>query len=507
MSTDLFANYDRGGFYCELFGGSDKLPQHARKLITRLGRMKLSTLRRRARASEAELFNLGITFTVYSDKDRIDRIMPFDVVPRLLSKKEWEQIESGCVQRVTALNLLIHDIYHDQKILKDGVLPRELVLGNANFRKEMMGFDPPCGTYAHISGVDLVRGGDGVFRVLEDNVRTPSGVSYVVENRHLMRRAFPDLMDGISVRHVSDYGSRLRDALGEVSPARDGEPNIVLMSPGVFNSAYFEHVFLAREMGATLVEGRDLVVEKDRVFMRTTGGLSRVDVIYRRIDDDFLDPECFNPKSMLGVPGLMRAYLAGNVNIANAVGTGVADDKAVYAYMPQVIRYYLDQDAILPNVETHVPRPRDARVHAREPRVAGGQAGGRVGRLWRGRGPAGQPHGASGAARPAQGQAREFHQPAAHRVVGVPDAVSVGRRAAPCRSAPVHPDRARQLGAARRSDAGGVAQGVFRRELVARRRNQGYLGHWIACFHVSPKTATGSRATWSERRISRASWT
>ncbi len=353
MQPQLFDTYNQEHFYCELFGAGDKQPAHTRKLVNRLAKMKGSTLRRRARAIEAELYNLGITFTVYSERDSIDRILPFDVLPRVLSRKEWDQIESGCIQRVQALNLFLHDIYHDQKILKDKILPPELVLKNANYRKEMIGFEPPHGTYVHIAGVDLVRDGDGNFCVLEDNARTPSGVSYVVENRHLMHRAFPDLMEGINLWPVDEYGPRLRQALTDVSPGRSRSANVVLMSPGVFNSAYFEHVFLAREMGVPLVEGRDLVVEDDQVFMRTTGGLKKVDTIYRRIDDDFLDPECFNPESALGVPGLIRAYLAGNVNIANGVGTGVADDKAVYAYMPQIIRYYLDQDPILANVETY----------------------------------------------------------------------------------------------------------------------------------------------------------
>jgi len=352
MQNNLFTGYDQQHFYCELFGSGDRQPAHTRKLVSRLAKMKGSTLRRRAKATEAELYNLGITFTVYSDRDSIDRILPFDVMPRVLSRKEWNLIESGCIQRVTALNLFLHDIYNDQKILKDKILPAELVLNNDNYRQEMVGFTPPGGTYVHIAGVDLVRNDAGDFCVLEDNARTPSGVSYVVENRHLMHRAFPDLMQGINLLPVDDYGPRLRNALNEVSGGRSRSSNVVLMSPGVFNSAYFEHVFLAREMGVPLVEGRDLTVEDDHVFMRTTGGLKKVDMIYRRIDDEFLDPECFNPSSQLGVPGIMKAYLAGNVNIANAVGTGVADDKAVYAYMPQIIRYYLDQDPILDNVET-----------------------------------------------------------------------------------------------------------------------------------------------------------
>jgi len=308
----------------------------------------------RSADAENELFNLGITFTVYSDKDAIDRILPFDVIPRVLTASEWRTIETGVSQRVRALNMFLWDIYHEQKILADGIVPRHLVLGNANFRKEMTGLDVACGTYIHINGTDIVRNREGDFLVLEDNGRAPSGVSYVVENRHLMQRAFPDLMRGLRVKPVSDYGDRLMAKLSEVAPQGIDEPTIVLLSPGVYNSAYFEHIFLAREMGVPLVEGRDLVVENDRVFMRTLAGLQPVHVIYRRINDDFLDPEAFEPTSMLGVGGLMRAAHKGNVTLANAVGTGVADDKAVYAYVPDIIRYYLSEDPILKNVETHI---------------------------------------------------------------------------------------------------------------------------------------------------------
>lgn len=316
-------------------------------------------LRRRAAAAERELHSLGITFTVYSERDAIDRVLPFDVVPRVLSPADWQHIEDGCKQRVQAINLFLHDIYHDKKILKDKVVPRDLVTRNANYRKEMEGVDLPHGTYVSIAGIDIVRGGNGRFQVLEDNARTPSGVSYVIENRHLMLRAFPDLADGIGIRPVSDYGMRLREVLSEIAPEGIDDPQVVLLSPGVFNSAYFEHVFLAREMGVPLVEGRDLVVQDDRVHMITTGGLMPVDVIYRRVDDNFLDPEVFNPGSLLGVPGLMRVYKKGRIALANAIGTGVADDKAIYAYMPRIIKYYLDQDQILDNVETYLCREKD----------------------------------------------------------------------------------------------------------------------------------------------------
>lgn len=354
--SKLFSQYDHGEFFCEMQGTADMPAAHTEELVRRMNRMKISTLKRRAHASDRELFNLGITFTVYSDKDAIDRVLPFDVIPRVISRDDWQHLETGCVQRVTALNKFIHDIYHEQRILGDGIVPAELVLENSNYRPEMQGLDLPHGTYVSICGIDLVRDSEGVYRVLEDNARTPSGVSYVVENRHLMLRAFPDLCDNIGLRRVSEYGMQLRKGLEEIAPTGVDDPNIVLMSPGVFNSAYFEHVFLAREMGAPLVEGRDLLVDEGYVYMKTTAGLSRVDVIYRRIDDDFLDPDQFNPDSMLGVRGLFSVYRAGRVSLANAVGTGVADDKALYAYMPRIIRYYLDEDPILQNVETHLCR-------------------------------------------------------------------------------------------------------------------------------------------------------
>jgi uncharacterized circularly permuted ATP-grasp superfamily protein len=328
----LFSQYDPGEFFCEMFGNSEHPAGHTHEIRERLARMKPSALRRRARASDRELFNLGITFTVYSDRNAIDRVLPFDVIPRVISPADWEHIESGCKQRVTALNEFLHDVYHEQRILQEGVIPRELVLNNANFRPEMVGHDLPYKSYVNICGVDLVRDAQGVFRVLEDNARTPSGVSYVVENRNLMLRAFPDLADSIGLRQVSNYGMKLRDALAEIAPPGAENPTIVLLSPGVFNSAYFEHVFLAREMGVPLVEGRDLIVKDGYVHMMTTGGLIRVDVIYRRIDDDFLDPAQFNPDSMLGVRGIFSVYREGRIALANSVGTGVADDKAIYAY-------------------------------------------------------------------------------------------------------------------------------------------------------------------------------
>jgi len=339
-----------------MLGGKHEPADHTLSIRDRLNRLDLEELRGRARDAELELYSFGITFTVYTQKDAIDRILPFDVIPRVISAETWSTIEAGVIQRVQALNLFLWDIYHDQKILKDGTVPEDLVLGNKNYCAQMQGVDVPFGTYVHIAGTDLVRGDDGKFVVLEDNARCPSGVSYVVENRHLMQRSFPDLMSKIGIRPVSNYGQRLHEALVETAPAGISQPQVVLLSPGTYNSAYFEHIFLAREMGVPLVEGNDLVVEDDKVYMKTINGLEPVHVIYRRVGDDFLDPEAFNPQSVLGAAGLMRAYAKGNVSLANAIGTGVADDKAVYAYMPRIIKYYLDQDPILANVETHICR-------------------------------------------------------------------------------------------------------------------------------------------------------
>ncbi|MEM7777147.1 MAG: circularly permuted type 2 ATP-grasp protein [Pseudomonadota bacterium] len=362
----LLNAYHPSPSFCELMGsGSDERP----RLLAfwhRLEQLHLKELSDRASEALTELRDRGVTFTVYTDKDEIDRALPFDVIPRMILADEWDLIERGVSQRVAAINAFLWDIYHDQKIITDGIVPGDLICNNPNFREEMVGLDLPQRTYTHIAGVDLVRGPTGEFFVLEDNVRTPSGVSYVVENRHLMQRAFPDLLQGINVRDVSSYGHMLRLKLLEVAPPTTKEPQIVLLTPGVFNSAYYEHIFLAREMGVPLVEGRDLIVENNRVYARTIAGLEPVDIIYRRIDDEFLDPKSFNPDSVLGVPGLMDCYRAGTVTIANAPGTGVADDKAVYAYMPRIIKYYLDEDPILTNVETHICREPDALAYTLE---------------------------------------------------------------------------------------------------------------------------------------------
>src|SRR5262249_22849429 len=330
--------YSPGQFYCELLGSQDDRNRHLTTLWHRLQQLELERLSERAGDAERELFTLGITFTVYSDRTAIDRILPFDVIPRVITAPDWRKLDRGVKQRIKALNLFLWDVYHEGKILKDKIIPADLVLGNANFRPEMAGYDPPCGTYVHIGGTDVIRDPKGDFYVLEDNGRTPSGVSYVVENRHLMQRAFPDLMQGFAIESVSEYGTQLCDKLIEVAPAGVSDPQVVLLSPGVFNSAYFEHVFLAREIGIPLVEGRDLFVDGDKVFMKTVSGPKPVHVIYRRLNDDFLDPEVFKPESVLGVKGLMRAIRKGNVTLANAVGTGVCEDKETYTSLARHIR-------------------------------------------------------------------------------------------------------------------------------------------------------------------------
>ncbi len=352
----IWPDYDPGRYFCELTRKRADAGPVPDWLIQRLGGIGLEALRARASAAETELIDLGVTFTVYSDATAIDRILPFDCIPRVLTAAEWSLLERACIQRVAALNAFLGDIYGPGHIVRDGVIPAELVYGNSNYRPEMKDFPVPHGTYVHVCGIDIIRDEFGDFRVLEDNARTPSGVSYVIENRHLMLRAFPDLMAGIRLKPVDDYGRRLRAAMSEIAPGGADDPQVVLLSPGIYNSAYFEHVFLAREMGVPLVVGADLVVEDERVYMRTTSGLRRVHTIYRRLNDDFLDPAVFRPDSMLGVRGLIGAWKAGNVAIANAVGTGVADDKAVYAYMPRIIKYYLGQEALVGNVETHICR-------------------------------------------------------------------------------------------------------------------------------------------------------
>jgi uncharacterized circularly permuted ATP-grasp superfamily protein len=348
-----FDNYDTEGFFDEMFDPAGVPRPGANLVVERISALPGEELVRRQRAAERALLHLGITFSVYGDDSGAERIFPFDIVPRIVQAGEWEVMERGLKQRVHALNLFIHDVYNEQKILKDQVVPGELVFSAEGFRKPCLGLKPPHGIWCHISGTDLVRHGDGRYYVLEDNLRCPSGVSYVLENRLVMKRTFPMVFDACSVQPVTDYPSRLLDMLQYLAPKKVRDPLVAVWTPGVYNSAYFEHSFLAQQMGVQLVEGRDLVVHQGKVMMRTTKGLERVDVIYRRIDDDFIDPETFRPDSLLGVPGLMAAYQNGEVALANAPGTGVADDKAVYAYVPEIIKYYLGEEPIIHNVPTY----------------------------------------------------------------------------------------------------------------------------------------------------------
>ncbi|MBY0578301.1 MAG: circularly permuted type 2 ATP-grasp protein [Burkholderiales bacterium] len=320
--------------------------------ISELGEQELS---KRVAAVNAAIMASGITFTVYTEAGNIDRAWPFDVIPRIIDGREWARVESGLKQRLAALNLFISDIYNEQNIVRDGVFPFEVLQDSKNFRSACIGAMPRFGVWAHICGTDLVRHSDGEFYVLEDNLRVPSGVSYMLENRQLMKRLFPEVFGSYRIQPVDDYTAQLYDTLAALSPRPEQRPIIAVLTPGIFNSAYFEHSYLAQQMGAELVEGADLtVLADDCVYMKTIDGLQRVDVIYRRIDDDFIDPEVFRPDSCLGVPGLMRAWRAGNVGLANAPGSGVADDKVVYAFVPQMIEYYLGEEAILPNVPSYL---------------------------------------------------------------------------------------------------------------------------------------------------------
>ena len=349
-----FTHYDPGDFYDEMFGEPHRPRIAARSLVQFIDGLPDGELLRRQRSAERALLNMGITFNVYGDKAGTERIFPFDLVPRIVSASEWRVIERGLKQRIQALNLFIEDVYHDRKIVKDGVVPADVIQSAKALRSQCVGMTPPHGIWCHVTGTDLVRHDDGQVYVLEDNLRCPSGVSYVLENRSVMKRTLPQVFESSRIRPVHDYPTRLREMLEFLSPRDVESPHVVVLTPGIYNSAYFEHSFLAQQMGVELVEGRDLVVSDGFVWMRTTKGFERVDVIYRRIDDDFIDPKTFRADSMLGVPGLMEVYKAGRVALANAPGTGVADDKVIYAYVPKIVKYYLAEDIILPNVPTYI---------------------------------------------------------------------------------------------------------------------------------------------------------
>ena len=349
-----FEGYDTEEFYDEMFAPDGSARPAAQMLMERIEGFPDGELARRQIAAEYALLRMGITFNVYADEQGIEKIFPFDLIPRIIDATEWDWIERGLKQRIHALNLFIDDVYHDQKILKDGVVPSDVVLSSERYLKPCIGLDPPRGIWCHITGTDLVRDSDGQFYVLEDNLGCPSGVSYVVENRQLMKRTFPQIFGMSQIQPVEDYPSHLLNMLRYLVTDRVSSPAVALLTPGIYNSAYFEHSFLAQQMGVELVEGRDLVVMDGFVHARTTKGFERVDVLYRRINDDFLDPKAFKSESMLGVPGLMDVYKAGRIALVNAPGTCVADDKVVCSFVPEIIKYYLGEDIIVPNVPTYM---------------------------------------------------------------------------------------------------------------------------------------------------------
>lgn len=364
--TTPFENYELAGAFDEMFDPQGVVRSQYAPLFDMLQESSPSELKRAKQESDLIFLNQGITFTVYGREEGTERIFPHDLLPRIVTRKEWNHVEAGLTQRITALNLFLRDIYHEGHILRDGIVPRELVYTCKYFRRQMRGLHVPKDVYIAVTGTDLIRDLDGNFLVLEDNLRVPSGVSYMLTGRQVMKRIFPKVFRQSGVLPIEGYPQALLQSLNALAPDGRDEPTIVLLTPGVFNSAYFEHTFLARQMGIELVEGRDLIVHDNIVYMRTTSGLTRVDVIYRRIDDDFIDPLAFRHDSILGVPGLFNAYRAGNVTLANAIGTGIADDKALYAYVPRIIKYYLGQDAILPNVDTYILAEESSRNYVLE---------------------------------------------------------------------------------------------------------------------------------------------
>ncbi len=365
VPTMHFDTYDPTPFYDELFVAPGKPRPGVELLIDRIHALPPGDIHRRQAAAEQALLQMGITFNVYGADGGTERIFPFDIIPRIIAAEEWDLIDRGLRQRIQALNLFVNDVYNEQHILRDGIIPPNLVLSASSFRAVCAGLRPPHDIWCHVTGTDLVRDGDGRFYVLEDNLRNPSGVSYVLANRQVLKRTFPLVFQKAHIRPVADYPGHLLETLKHLAPAA-ASPTVVVLTPGIYNSAYYEHAYLAQQMGVDLVEGSDLVVDGGRVCMRTTQGLQRVDVIYRRIDDDFLDPNVFRADSVLGVPGLIEAYRAGRVAIANAPGTGIADDKAIYAYVPRIVKYYLDQDPILPNVPTYICEEEKDRAYVLE---------------------------------------------------------------------------------------------------------------------------------------------
>jgi uncharacterized circularly permuted ATP-grasp superfamily protein len=347
-----FDNYNTEGFFDEMFTSDGQIRSGYTFFKDRVEQLTKEEFMRRQISAERALMAMGITFNVYSENEGTERIMPVDIIPRIVSAKEWEKMEKGLIQRITALNLFLADIYSDQKIIKDGIIPKEVIYSSKNFLEPCMGIKPPKNIWIHITGTDLIRGNDGEYMVLEDNLRCPSGVSYMMENRELLKQTFPEVVAKTQIRPIADYPHKLLQMLRFISDRP--EPTVVVLTPGIYNSAYFEHSYLAQQMGVELVDARDLVVHEGYVKMRTTKGFKIVDVIYRRIDDTFLDPKTFNPDSLIGIPGIFDVYKKGKVALANAPGTGVADDKVIYAYVPRMIKYYLGEDPIIENVKTYI---------------------------------------------------------------------------------------------------------------------------------------------------------
>ena len=472
-----FRTYHLDAAHDEMFDGHGLPRPHYAALFERLLTLDPQELKQRQNAADLAFLHQGITFTVYGQKDGTERIFPYDLIPRILTAAEWEVIERGLTQRLTALNLFLKDIYNEGRILAEGVVPRAIVYSCKHFRREMQGVSVRRDTYVSVAGTDLVRLPDGGFAVLEDNLRVPSGVSYMLTNRQVIKRVFPLLFSSYDVRPVDQYGQALLATLRALTPPHRPDPTIVLLTPGVFNSAYFEHTFLARQMGIELVEGRDLFVHDNIVYMRTTGGPRRVDVIYRRVDDDFIDPLAFRQDSTLGVAGLFNAYRAGNVAITNAIGTGVADDKALYSYVPAIIKFYLAEEPILPNIPTWLLES-DTRpgVRARASRRGRGQGRRRIRRLWHAHRAAQHRGRARGIPRPHPGRPAQLHRPADAGTVARALLHGGANRIAARGPSPVRAVWRQGHDRARRTDARRLAKGIAGRQLVAGRREQGHVG-------------------------------
>ena len=476
-SSGALRNYLIDAAYDEMFSAENTVREHYLRVLEMFTSLPADEIRRRKHSADMSFLNQGITFTVYGDDEGTERIFPYDLLPRVITHDEWTLIERGLTQRITALNLFLRDVYNEGHILSDGIVPREVVYSCRQFRRQMRGLQVPRNVYIAVVGSDIMRLPNGDFVVLEDNLRVPSGVSYMLTNRVVMKQLFPLLFRSCGVRPIEHYSQVLLSTLRSLAPEGRPEPTIVVLSPGVFNSAYFEHSYLARQMGVELVEGRDLVTHDNVVYMRTTVGLRRVDVIYRRVDDDFIDALTFRTDSILGVPGLFNAYRAGNVTLANALGTGVADDKAIYAYVPQIIRYYLNEDPILANIETfHLTDAKQRAACPAKSRQDGGQSRGGIRWIRHADWPAKQRRGTRRVSPAHRSRPAQLHRAADHPFFAraLPDRRWV--RAPACGPAPVHIVRRQNHHRSGRADARRPAPGIARGELLPGRRQQRYLG-------------------------------